>query len=349
MNVDKEALGMRISNIRKSKGLTLEAFGELIDDAGKSAVSKWEKGITIPNNKRLKKIAELGNITVDDLMFGSLESFIFYNLESLLPSDYKFLSGVIPMGTLQILINKIKERNMSLAEIEKIKKIIEQELPTIIIELEKEADVMLNYISNNIENKEIASRYFSFSGLPIAHSDVQYIFDNAKHLTFKEKCLLSSKIEDLFNYLYGLAHDQIYMVESAAYLISDNELLNLKKINFNNENLETHSVTYKDSYKTFPNKYEHYSLLINISSSNKCDLVREGDCVHIHYYPDFKREFLYEHFSNERMAVLFDGNFYIGQMVEAQVFETYSNGKKVIFDLKNIELYNIFHLISVYY
>lgn len=55
MNVDKEALGMRISNIRKSKGLTLEAFGELIDDAGKSAVSKWEKGITIPNNKRLKK------------------------------------------------------------------------------------------------------------------------------------------------------------------------------------------------------------------------------------------------------------------------------------------------------
>lgn len=124
MNVDKEALGMRISNIRKSKGLTLEAFGELIDDAGKSAVSKWEKGITIPNNKRLKKIAELGNITVDDLMFGSLGSFIFYNLESLLPSDYKFLSGVIPMGTLQILINKIKERNMSIAEIEKIKKLL---------------------------------------------------------------------------------------------------------------------------------------------------------------------------------------------------------------------------------
>lgn len=90
-------------------------------------------------------------------------------------------------------------------------------------------------------------------------------------------------------------------------------------------------------------------MFLDISSSNKCDLVREGDCVHIHYYPDFKREFLYEHFSNERMAVLFDGNFYIGQIVEAQVFETYSNGKKVIFDLKNIELYNIFHLISVYY
>lgn len=349
MNVDKEALGMRISNIRKSKGLTLEAFGELIDDAGKSAVSKWEKGITIPNNKRLKKIAELGNITVDDLMFGSLESFIFYNLESLIPPEYKFIAGVIPMDSLRTLINKIKEQDVTLLEIEKIKKIIEQELSSIIVEMEKETDIMLNYISNNIENKEIASRYFSFSGLPIAHTDVQYIFDNAKHFTFKEKCLLSSKIEDLFTYLHGLAHEQVYMIESSAYLIKENDLLNIQKIDFNDETLELQPVTYKDTYKTLPHKHEQYGLLVTISNSDNCDFVKEGDCVHVIYYPQFEMKFLYEHFSNARMALLHDGKFYIGQIVDSKVFETYSKGEKVIFDLKNVELHSIFHLLSIFY
>ncbi|MEH6892135.1 helix-turn-helix transcriptional regulator, partial [Bacillus sp. JJ864] len=40
---------MRIAEIRRDKGLTLEEFGKLVDNAGKSIVSKWEKGSTIPN------------------------------------------------------------------------------------------------------------------------------------------------------------------------------------------------------------------------------------------------------------------------------------------------------------
>lgn len=70
MKIDKKAVGMRISQIRKSKGLTLEEFGKLVDNAGKSIVSKWERGITVPNNERLKRISEIANVSTTYLTTG---------------------------------------------------------------------------------------------------------------------------------------------------------------------------------------------------------------------------------------------------------------------------------------
>lgn len=70
MEIDKELVGSRIKMLRSEKGMTQEEFGALISDAHKSLVSKWEKGQSLPNNERIKKIAELGNITVDELLYG---------------------------------------------------------------------------------------------------------------------------------------------------------------------------------------------------------------------------------------------------------------------------------------
>ena len=76
MNIDKTALGNRIQLIRKELGKTLKDFGKLVDDADKSLVSRWEKGLTVPNNKRLKIIAELGNLTISELLYGSIEDYL---------------------------------------------------------------------------------------------------------------------------------------------------------------------------------------------------------------------------------------------------------------------------------
>lgn len=35
-----------------------------------SLVSRWERGVNLSNNKRLETIAEIGNITVDELLYG---------------------------------------------------------------------------------------------------------------------------------------------------------------------------------------------------------------------------------------------------------------------------------------
>lgn len=78
MDIDKKALGQRIKSVRKAKGLTLEEFGKLFDSpASRGVVSNWESGNNVPNNERLKIIAELGEISVDELLYGNLESFVY--------------------------------------------------------------------------------------------------------------------------------------------------------------------------------------------------------------------------------------------------------------------------------
>lgn len=68
MNIDSQ-VGFRIKNIRQTNGLTLEQFGKLFG-ASKGNVSLWEKGSSLPSNERIKKIAEYGNMSVEELLYG---------------------------------------------------------------------------------------------------------------------------------------------------------------------------------------------------------------------------------------------------------------------------------------
>lgn len=77
MKVNNHEVGYRISSIRKDLGLNQEDFGKRISDAHKSLVSKWEKGQSLPNNERLKKIAEIGGISVNELLYGDFESYCY--------------------------------------------------------------------------------------------------------------------------------------------------------------------------------------------------------------------------------------------------------------------------------
>lgn len=78
--VNKIETGNRIKQIRLSKGDTLEEFGVRIARVlnipsrkapSKSNVSKWEAGSSLPNTTRLKAIADIGEITVEELLYGS--------------------------------------------------------------------------------------------------------------------------------------------------------------------------------------------------------------------------------------------------------------------------------------
>lgn len=62
-------LGQRIKEIRLERGETTSEFAKHLT-ASKGTVSKWENGKYEPNRKRLKKIAKLGNTTVDELLHG---------------------------------------------------------------------------------------------------------------------------------------------------------------------------------------------------------------------------------------------------------------------------------------
>lgn len=76
MDIDKIALGHRIKSIRLEKSMNLKEFGFYIDNTSDSIVSRWEKGKSVPNAKRLKLIANAGGISVNELLYGSMQEMI---------------------------------------------------------------------------------------------------------------------------------------------------------------------------------------------------------------------------------------------------------------------------------
>lgn len=88
-------LGLRIKSIRENLGKNQSEFGELFNPpAPKSAVSRWEHGGS-PNKKRLAEIAKLGGMTVDELIYGTLNdsiSDITNELYSLFPKWWEIVN-----------------------------------------------------------------------------------------------------------------------------------------------------------------------------------------------------------------------------------------------------------------
>lgn len=97
-------LGQKIRNIRKTKGLTMEEFGKLFSPpASKGVVSNWENNYNRPNNERLKKIAEFGGISVEELLYGQKKDYIktlvvkianyYYNID--ISDDNKLINHIV--------------------------------------------------------------------------------------------------------------------------------------------------------------------------------------------------------------------------------------------------------------
>lgn len=97
---DKKSVGERIKSIRINNGKTQEQFGELFS-ASKGNVATWEKGLSLPNKERLKLISELGNITIDELLYGteftkeSISNYVLNNPEGFKNNLYSAISNFV--------------------------------------------------------------------------------------------------------------------------------------------------------------------------------------------------------------------------------------------------------------
>ena len=69
-NINKKQVGRRILNIRRRNFLTLIEFAQKVG-ASKSSVSDWEQGFRLPPEAALNKIATIGNMSVDKLLYGN--------------------------------------------------------------------------------------------------------------------------------------------------------------------------------------------------------------------------------------------------------------------------------------
>ena len=65
-------VGQNIRKIRLNLGLSMSELAKLVDPTSKTigsgTVSNWEHGKNAPNSKRLKRISELGNTSVEEIL-----------------------------------------------------------------------------------------------------------------------------------------------------------------------------------------------------------------------------------------------------------------------------------------
>ena len=151
-NIDKNKLGHRIFKIRNNMNLTLDEFGKIIN-ASKSSISEWEKGKNVPNRSRLEIIAKKGNITVNELLYGSPKEFLYNNIDILFANldnntgFFKNILNILDRGAIILELSETLDIN-NLTNIEKqFKKVIDDYF----LDIKSNNENMIRYIKNNYE------------------------------------------------------------------------------------------------------------------------------------------------------------------------------------------------------
>ncbi|MCH5169645.1 MAG: helix-turn-helix transcriptional regulator [Oscillospiraceae bacterium] len=76
--MDQIKIGMFISQLRKEKGLTQSALAEKLNITDR-AVSKWERGISLPDSSTMLPLCEILGINVNELLTGERIDMENYN------------------------------------------------------------------------------------------------------------------------------------------------------------------------------------------------------------------------------------------------------------------------------
>lgn len=71
--MERETFGKRIADLRKEKGMTQLELAEKMGVTDK-AVSKWERNLSLPDAGSLPRLAEIFQVSVDELMQGRAEA-----------------------------------------------------------------------------------------------------------------------------------------------------------------------------------------------------------------------------------------------------------------------------------
>lgn len=159
MNIENKEVGARIKNIRLSSGWTLEELGEKLDTS-KVTVFNWEKGRNKPNKENLKRIAELGKVSVNELLYGDLKQHVYNVLQNELIENGKFA---------------LKVKEYLEIEDESIGKVPDKNLRNDIIQIKSE-EFLRTHISNIVNN--IKNDYF-LKDLSSIYENIELIRDFA--------------------------------------------------------------------------------------------------------------------------------------------------------------------------
>ena len=214
MNVNKVEVGKRIKNIRLNNGWTLKEFGVVIADGDESSrvkegiISRWENGTSLPNNSRLKLIADLAGddgITVQELLYGTREELISRGVKDGLQD---FFDGLDNQGYKREDYQANKETYSTFLSglIEEFTQLSESVLPyeEIYIRVRAWTEERFNSLYNSEARTEESYLYFMRDVLENAHVEIsKYQHDPATRKSVEDGTIsddfINEIIQDLMN------------------------------------------------------------------------------------------------------------------------------------------------------
>ena len=98
MTLDLPTIGYQIQSLRKSKGYTQNQLGDMVG-VSFQAVSKWERGETLPDIATFVTLAEVLDTTIDNLLHGGKKG-TEYKGRKTMDEIKKGINCLIDMGNL---------------------------------------------------------------------------------------------------------------------------------------------------------------------------------------------------------------------------------------------------------
>ena len=212
-NVDKRKVGERIFKIRNTLNLTLEQFGKIDKlSAAKSIVLRWENGTSIPNRGRLEIIAKIGNMTVNELLYGSIKEFIIENAENIIKNKYGEI--LFNLSTLNNIYIYCAYRDVNINDINSLENSIIQGFENYLEEIYNENQKRIFFLKKNYTE---ASQRFE---MLVRNGLLDNIIINGKRGFDLPKI---EGYENLFNFdnFLNSFNDKIFSYENGESLLSE--------------------------------------------------------------------------------------------------------------------------------
>ncbi|QTL97910.1 helix-turn-helix domain-containing protein [Iocasia frigidifontis] len=117
-------LGKRICKLRKKNGLKQEDLGKKLKVV-KSTISLYENDVNIPDINKIKKLAEIFEVSLEYLLFGKKQSDLINKLRNLTENNSELENLLSCLADRKDLLQLLQEtKSLSPGEIEKLIRII---------------------------------------------------------------------------------------------------------------------------------------------------------------------------------------------------------------------------------
>jgi len=219
---EKEKIGTRIRNIRITLNKTMVEFGEMLspdEPVAQSIISRWERGISVPNNDRLKKIAEIGNVSTYYLLTGEKIDYLYGGKKEVI--DFSRFKS--PSKLLKYIISVNSISSDTIPEVFKNGKVLE--------------DFEIYNLVNNYTDREIKSLSYRLSGDVLEQLLIHYRLCELFSIK-SDISKLSS--DDKYFYLSSLRQEYYYnkVTEKTIHIDTREELFDGETIVINGKTLD---------------------------------------------------------------------------------------------------------------